>query len=182
MKSTYFYGALLLLVCFSKEFLVFNEEVLVLLSFAIFIFLLINYGGEMIASELDSRKQKIKEEFDLYKNLQEKTFIHLIAYHKKQKLLSFEIKEIFEISKSEIFNIEKYYENSLQNHLVFNFEERLKRVVTNENKTNLALQKEIFLELKSYLMNFYSVESGMMTKKSKKQLFKSCVDQLKTCY
>ena len=102
MSSRYLYIILLALVALSKEFLVFNEEVLVLLAFAIFIYLLVNYGGEMIASELDARKEKIKEEFDLYKNLQEKTFTHLISYHQKQKLLNSEIKEIFEISKAEI--------------------------------------------------------------------------------
>ena len=116
MSSKYLYGVLLVLIALSKEFLVFNEEVLVLLAFSIFIYLLVNYGGEMIAGELDSRKEKIKEEFDLYKNLQEKTFTHLISYHQKQKLLSSEIKEVFEISKAEIANIEKFYENSL--HLI----------------------------------------------------------------
>ena len=43
---------LLALVMLSKEFLVFNEEVLVLLAFGIFIYLLVNYGGEMIAGEI----------------------------------------------------------------------------------------------------------------------------------
>jgi F0F1-type ATP synthase membrane subunit b/b' len=174
--------ALLGLVALSKEFLVFNEEVLVLLAFAIFIYLLVNYGGEMIAAELDSRKDKIKEEFDLYKNLQEKTFTYLISYHQKQKLLSSEIKEIFETSKSEIVNIEKYYENLLQNALISNFEERLKRVSNNENKTNSALQKEIFSDLRTYLMESYSVEGGKMSKKNRKQLLKNCVEQLKTCH
>ena len=118
MSSKYLYIILLGLVALSKEFLVFNEEVLVLLAFGIFIYLMVNYGGEMIAGELDSRKEKIKEEFDLYKNLQEKTFTHLISYHKKQQSLSTEIKEVFDISKSEINNIEKYYENLFQNFLV----------------------------------------------------------------
>lgn len=182
MSSKYLYAVLLVLIALSKEFLVFNEEVLVLLAFSIFIYLLVNYGGEMIASELDSRKEKIKEEFDLYKNLQEKTFTHLINYHQKQKLLSSEIKEVFEISKAEIANIEKFYENSLQNYLVSNFEERLKRVSTNENKTNAALQKEIFTDLRAYLMDSYSVESNKMSKKNRKQLLKNCVEQLKTCH
>ena len=137
----------------------------------------------MIAGELDSRKEKIKEEFDLYKNLQEKTFTHLISYHQKQKLLSSEIKEVFEISKAEIANIEKYYENSLQNHLVSNFEERLKRVSTNENKTNSLPFRKRFLQIfRAYLMDSYSVESNKMSKKNRKQLLKNCVEQLKTCH
>jgi|TARA_B110000967_G_C18840021_1_gene538854 F0F1-type ATP synthase membrane subunit b/b' len=181
MSSKYLYIILLGLVALSKEFLVFNEEVLVLLAFGIFIYLMVNYGGEMIAGELDSRKEKIKEEFDLYKNLQEKTFTHLISYHKKQQSLSTEIKEVFDISKSEINNIEKYYENLFQNFLVSNFEERLKRVSINENKTNSALQKEIFVDLRAHLMDSYSIENGKMSKKNRKQLLKDCVEQLKTC-
>lgn len=172
MSSKYLYIILLGLVALSKEFLVFNEEVLVLLAFGIFIYLMVNYGGEMIAGELDSRKEKIKEEFDLYKNLQEKTFTHLISYHKKQQSLSTEIKEVFDISKSEINNIEKYYENLFQNFLVSNFEERLKRVSINENKTNSALQKEIFVDLRAHLMDSYSIENGKMSKKNRKQLLK----------
>jgi len=182
MSLKYLYVVLLMLIALSKEFLVFNEEVLVLLAFSIFIYLLVNYAGEMISSELDARKIKIKEEFDLYKNLQEKTFTHLISYHQKQKLLSSEIKEVFETSKAEITNIEKFYENSLQNHLVSNFEDRLKRVSGNENKTNVVLQKEIFTDLRAYLMDSYSVESNKMSKKNRKQLLKNCVEQLKTCY
>jgi len=74
MSSKYLYVVLLGLIAFSKEFLVFNEEVLVLLAFVIFIYLIVTYGGEVIGGELDLRKEKIKEEFDLYKNLQEKNF------------------------------------------------------------------------------------------------------------
>ena len=71
---------------------------------------------------------------------------------------------------------------SLQNFLVTNFEERLKRVATNENKNNAALQKEIFVDLRAYLMDSYSIEGNKMSKANRKQLLKNCVEQLKTCY
>lgn len=45
MSSKYLYVVLVGLVALSKEFLVFNEEVLVLLAFGIFICFLVNYGG-----------------------------------------------------------------------------------------------------------------------------------------
>ena len=144
MSSKYLYGVLLVLVALSKEFLVFNEEVLVLLAFAIFIYLLVNYGGEMIAGELDSRKEKIKEEFDLYKNLQEKTFTHLISYHQKQKLLSSEIKEVFEIRNQKLLILKNIMRIHYKIYLYLNFEERLKRVSTNENKTNSRSSKRDF--------------------------------------
>jgi len=182
MNSRYLYVVLLGLVSLSKEFLVFNEEVLVLFAFTLFIYLFVIYGAEIIAGELDSRKVKIKEGFDLYKNLQEKTFIHLVSYHKKQKSLSLEIKEIFDISKAEILNIEKYYQSLLENLLILSFEGRLKRLLINENKTNVVLQNEIFVDLQSYLINSYSIEGNRMSLTNRKLLLKDCVEQLKSCY
>lgn len=181
MSSKYLYVVLLGSIGFSKEFLVFNEEVLVLFAFGIFICLLVSYGGDMIGEELDSRKEKIEEEFDLYKNLQEKTFTHLVSYHEKQKLLSLEMKEMLDVSRSEILNTEIHYQNSLENFLSLNFEERLKRVSVNQNKTNGVLQKEIFVDLKLRLTESYSIENGKMSQKNRKQLLKNCVQQLKTC-
>lgn len=181
MSSKYLYVVLLGSIGLSKEFLVFNEEVLVLFAFGIFICLFVGYGGGMVGEELDFRKEKIQEEFDLYKNLQEKTFAHLVSYHEKQKLLSFQVKEMLDVSRSEILNTEIHYQNSLENFLSLNFEERLKRVSVNQNKTNGVLQKEIFVDLKLRLTECYSIENGKMSQKNRKQLLKNCVQQLKTC-
>jgi len=182
MSLKYLYVVLLGLIVLSKELLVFNEEALVLLAFALFIYLFLTYGGEVIAKELDSRKEKIKEEFDLYKNLQLKTFTHLVNYHKKQKLLNLEIKEILAISKLEILSIEKYYQCLLGSFIILNFEERLKRVLINENKTNTVLKKEIFKDLRLYLLNSYSIKNNRMSLMNRKLLLKKSVEQLKTCY
>jgi len=65
--------------------------------------------------------------------------------------------------------------------LSLNFEERLKRVSVNQNKTNGVLQKEIFVDLKLRLTESYSIENGKMSEKNRKQLLKNCVEQLKTC-
>ena len=88
---------LFIVIVLSKEILVFNEEILVLFAFGIFIFLVYNFASDLISSELDSRSVKIQEEFNFYRSMQEKTLTHLIAYHNKQKLLSEEIKAIFAI-------------------------------------------------------------------------------------
>ena len=74
-------SVLLILIVLSKEILVFNEEILVLFSSGIFIFLTYNFAGGMIALELDARANKIQEEFNYYRDMQEKTLIHLISYH-----------------------------------------------------------------------------------------------------
>ena len=57
---------LLVLVVLSKEILVFNEEILVLFAFGIFIFLVYNFASSLISLELDARSVKIEEEFSFY--------------------------------------------------------------------------------------------------------------------
>ena len=52
MSSKYLYVVLLGSIGLSKEFLVFNEEVLVLFAFGIFICLFVGYGGGMVGEEL----------------------------------------------------------------------------------------------------------------------------------
>lgn len=158
MNSRYLFFVFLILIAFSKEVLVFNEEVLILFCFSVFIYLIINYGGDMIASELDSRNKKIKEEFDLYKNLKATTLHHLVSYHKKQKLLNLELKTVLEFSKNEINNIERYYEDLLGSSIILNFEERLKRLVVFENKQNAKFQKEVVSKIMGILEDVYSCE------------------------
>ena len=46
----------------------------------------------------------------------------------------------------------------------------------------IQLFKKNFSDLRTYLMNSYSVEGGKMSKANRKQLLKNCVEQLKTCY
>jgi len=147
---------LLVLIVFSKEILVFNEEVLVLFSFGIFSFLTYNFAGTMISSELDSRALKIKEEFVYYKDMQEKTLSHLISYHNKQKLLCDEVKSIFSTLKKDIdlilFNNSKLFLKSFTSII----EDKLKKIIANELKFNVLLQSKINNELYVYLLSKYS--------------------------
>ena len=179
MSSRYLFFCFLILIAFSKEVLVFNEEVLILFCFSVFIYLIINYGGDMIASELDSRNKKIKEELDLYKNLKATTLNHLVSYHQKQKLVNFELKQILDFSKNEIKPIELHYENFVDSIVTLNFEERLKRVVVSENKIDAAFQKQVFVDLRAYLINSYSVESNT---KKRREISKNCIKQLQSCF
>jgi F0F1-type ATP synthase membrane subunit b/b' len=179
MSSRYLFFCFLILIAFSKEVLVFNEEVLILFCFSIFIYLIINYGGDMIASELDSRNKKIKEELDLYKNLKATTLHHLIGYHQKQKLVNFELKQVLGFSKNEVKPIELHYENSINSLVTLNFEERLKRAVISENKVDAAFQKQVFVDLRVYLINSYSVE---MNTKKRVEISKNCIKQLQSCF
>lgn len=153
-------GIAFIIAAFSKEFLVFNEEVLVLFAFFIFIYLAYKFGGNLIALDLDARSSKILEEFNYYKDMQEKTLVHLVTYHNKQKHLSNEVKGILTDTKMHIDIVLSTYSKLFLKLLIINIEDRLKKVVANESKFNVTLQNKINGELYQFLISKYSTKKN----------------------
>jgi len=147
---------LLSTVVFSKEILVFNEEILVLFAFSIFVYMSYYFAGSMFSLELDNRSNKIKEEFDIYKNIQVQTLTHLISYHNKQKLLSEEIKSILSLTKNDINLIISNHSLLLLKSININIDEKLKKIVVNNTKTAWVLQSKINEQLYNFLLSSYS--------------------------
>jgi F0F1-type ATP synthase membrane subunit b/b' len=145
-----------ILIVLSKEILVFNEEILVLFAFGIFIFLVYNFAGSLISVELDARSIKIEEEFNFYKNMQQKTLSHLVSYHKKQILLSEEVKSIFLLTKNDIKVVISNYSHLFSKFLTNSIDDKLKKIVSIELKFNSLLQEKISSELYSFLIFKYN--------------------------
>lgn len=145
-----------ILIALSKEILVFNEEILVLFAFGIFIFLVYNFAGSLISLELDARSVKIEEEFIFYKQMQQKTLSHLVSYHKKQILLSEEVKSIYLITKNDIKVVISNYSQMFVKFLINGIDDKLKKIVSIEIKFNSLLQEKISSELYSFLIFKYS--------------------------
>lgn len=157
MNSKYLLFVLLsILIVLSKEILVFNEEILVLFAFGIFIFLVYNFAGSLISLELNARGVKIEEEFSFYKQMQQKTLSHLISYHKKQILLSDEVKSIFLVTKNDIKIVISNYSQLFLKFLTNGIEDKLKKIVSIELKFNSLLQEKISSELYSFLIFKYT--------------------------
>jgi hypothetical protein len=145
-----------ILIVLSKEILVFNEEILVLFAFGIFIFLVYNFAGSLISLELNARSVKIEEEFSFYKHMQQKTLSHLISYHKKQVLLSEEVKSIFLVTKNDIKIVISNYSQLFLKFLINGIDDKLKKIVSIELKFNSLLQEKISSELYSFLISKYN--------------------------
>jgi uncharacterized protein YktA (UPF0223 family) len=84
-----------------------------------------------------------------------------------------------DFSKNEVKPIEQHYENFVDSLVILNFEERLKRVVVSENKVDAAFQKQVFVDLRAYLINSYSVETNI---KKRREISKNCIKQLQSCF
>jgi hypothetical protein len=155
--STAFQIILFILVFISKELVVFNEEVLVLLSFFIFIFLIINYAKSSINESLNSKLEEIKNEFDFYKNLQKQTVSYLINYHKKQTLLVENVKRILAFSLVELKFTENCFSISWCNKVRSNFEDKSKKLINCESQKNLFIQNFYLLDLTKFLSTKYKL-------------------------
>lgn len=140
---------ILLIICIvcSKEILVFNEEILIVLAFSVFIYLVSSSASTMIADELNEKSKTIKAKFEIYKDIQEKTIIHLLNYHHKREILSDKIKTISQIRQLRLSNIDKYCKASLNKQTFIHLEDTLNRFVLNEYATNAAFQEAFVLKL-----------------------------------
>nr|QIC54964.1 ATP synthase F0 subunit 4 [Cryptophyta sp. CCMP2293] len=109
------YVCSLFIVLISKEFIIFNEEILVLFAFGFFIHLVVIGIGQVSGEELIMRGNKIKGDFDFYKNLQTKGLSYLINYNEKQQELSQELKKNSLFLYFEISSIAKFYSKDFYN-------------------------------------------------------------------
>ena len=163
---------LFFLVFISKEFIVFNEEILVLLAFFIFIFLIINYGKSAINESLNEKLEQIKNEFNFYKSLQKQTISYLINYHKKQTFLVENIKKILFFSKQELKFLEKTYTFFWDNKLKLIFEDKLKKISSCEFQKNIFIQNFYVLNLNKFFISKYQIlkKFAIFDKKIKKNI------------
>jgi F0F1-type ATP synthase membrane subunit b/b' len=151
---------LIVLISLSKEILVFNEEVLVLFSFFVFISLVYHFLSFQISCELDSRSNKIREEFIYYKDLQKNILAYLISYHNKQRCLLEEIKNILLSTKRDILYIKTSYSKLFLKFLLNAIEDKFKKVLSNESKFDSLLQNKINSDLYNFLISKYTLKKN----------------------
>lgn len=155
------------IIIFSKEILVFNEEIIILFTFTLFIYLVSTRAGSLIAQDLDTNILDIKNKFLTYKNLKEKSILYGINYIQRQKLLSLKIQNLLKLKSlytnkllvSYNFNIKKY---------IFNYiEDSLSRFAINERAKKIAFHKAYI----SFILNFVKViKKTVFQYKAKKKL------------
>lgn len=161
---------LVIFVSLSKEILVFNEEILVFLSFILFSFISYDFVSNLFSSELNLRSLKIKEDFNFVNSVQEKTFIHLISYYNKQQLLCEKIQFMFltidKIISSFLNTITIVYFKLL----VSSIDEKLRKTYFSQLKIFLLQQERINLELFCFLIFIYKNRTRRLSSGKKTSL------------
>jgi hypothetical protein len=137
----------LIVILFSKDFLIFNEEILIVLAFSIFIYLILNNASFIICSELNQKSKTIRNKFDVYKNIQEKTILFLLNYYKKREILSEKIKKILNIKKLRINTINSCCKKNLKKKPLVHLDAILNRFILNYSFFNSIFQKNLIIKL-----------------------------------
>nr|YP_009476679.1 ATP synthase F0 subunit 4 [Storeatula sp. CCMP1868]AVM81172.1 ATP synthase F0 subunit 4 [Storeatula sp. CCMP1868] len=155
--------ALIFFILISKEFIVFNEEVLVLLAFLVFIFLVIKFVKNSINDSLNEKLEIIRKEFEFYKNLQKQTISYLINYHLKQISLVKNMKTILNLGNMELNYTKDYFSLFWFNKVKVNFEEKTKKLTSFEFQKNLFIQSFYVSNLVNALIIEYSLLNQFIT-------------------
>nr|YP_010835003.1 ATP synthase F0 subunit b [Cryptomonas gyropyrenoidosa]WFQ82678.1 ATP synthase F0 subunit b [Cryptomonas gyropyrenoidosa] len=171
----YLLPILIILTLVSKEILIFNEELLVLFSSFVFLFLSYNFFSNSISLELDKRSSKIQEEFQYYKGIHETLLNKLLSYHKKQKYLFEEIKGVIAITQNNISLIRLNYQQIFNKCLINSISDKLKKIDLYQSKSNLILQDKISYELYKFLISNYSLKND---KKEYLHFLANCLQNL----
>jgi F-type H+-transporting ATPase subunit b len=133
------------------EILVYNEEILLLVCFSLFIIVAYRSLNEMVASELDDRASKIKSELDSFSTIRKETLESLLEKQKERKHLSSTITDILSFSKKEAEILVVLNSKSLDDSLGQQMKQKLSTLKLSEGNVSKAVYREAIIALKSKL-------------------------------
>lgn len=153
MFNKFFKIFLLFVIVCSKEILVFNEEILIVLAFTLFIYLVSTKAGTLIANDLDNNITDIKNKFLTYKNLREKSILQAINYVQRQNLLSAKIQNLVKVKNLYIKKLLTSHNIYIKKYIFEYIEDILHRFALNERTKKIAFHKAYI----SFVLNFVKI-------------------------
>jgi len=113
----------------SKNFLIYNEETLVALSFFCFLFFVLHYFGNTIKESLNERGQLIRDELQNFLILKENSSQELLSLHKKVSCLLKAMHVLDAFTKKQLNVLNLNGEQALKNMFGSRIESKLKLLV-----------------------------------------------------
>jgi hypothetical protein len=136
----YLFSFLAFAVLSSKNFLIYNEETLVALSFFCFLFFVLHYFGNTIKESLNERSQVIREELQNLLILKENSFKELLHQHQKVSGLVRAMGVLNTFTKNELHILNNNGEKALKNMLNSRIQNKLKTLVFSKLMVQQKLQ------------------------------------------
>jgi F0F1-type ATP synthase membrane subunit b/b' len=153
MNKGYFILAVLIFIAITKEILVFNEETLVLVSFILFILLMVKYAKSTVIEELEGKANAIEQEIASYYKAKEEILQTLIEVYKVQTSSLEDVQKVHAFAKENIQNIFKKRNATLRNQFFRQVESKLERLNNKEKMVVTELQEQIINAIESYQLD-----------------------------
>ncbi len=112
--APYIFAFLVFCVVSSKHIVIYNEEILVALSFLFFIIFVSYYFGNTIKESLDERSSAILSEFQNFLTLKKDCLNELFKEYKKAFLFKQIFQNVADFTKLQLENKSKNYEKALK--------------------------------------------------------------------
>jgi len=100
----YIFGFLAFCVLSSKHIIIYNEEILVALTFFAFVYFVYRYFGHTIQESLDERSQGIQQELESFSVLKKTALEELLQEHKKVSSLSGALQSLAAFTSTQVQN------------------------------------------------------------------------------
>ena len=133
-------GFLIFLVLSSKNILIYNEELLIALSFVGFVVFSSHTMGETCAEAFQARSQAIQGELQTYFTMKEDVLLELIQKYKKRLALAESLNILGQISTTEITTLYTQREQALQSTVTSQMHQKLKTLGYTEKTLQDTLQ------------------------------------------
>ena len=133
-------GFLMFLVLSSKNILIYNEELLIALSFVGFVVFSSHTMGETCAEAFQARSQAIQGELQTYFTMKEDVLLELIQKYKKRLALAESLHILGQISTTEISTLYTQREQALQSTVTSQMHQKLKTLGYTEKTLQDTLQ------------------------------------------
>ena len=158
----YIFIFLIFCVVSSKHIIIYNEEILVALSFFLFVVFVSQYFGNNIKEALDERSQAIKTELQNFLNLKQESLDELLKEYKKVFFLKKALQELGLFTNSELKKSNLGAEKSLNTVFSQQIQQKLKTLSYLKLNLRQKLQQVMAANLlNAVLVSFKKNKQGM---------------------
>jgi len=136
----------------SKGLILYNEEILVLLSFTGFIIFVVQNYGQDVVNNLDERSNSIQHELQTFLDLKEAYLESLVQEHKKQLGLALAVKTVGSFAKSNLGLIETQRKDEFSSRVNLQVNQQLNSLALMGSGLDYQLQSKMANSLRSSVL------------------------------
>lgn len=158
------FGALAFIALSSKQIILYNEEILVALSFLFFLLFSLTYFREAVEETFTARSEAIQADFQSYLD-QKRKWIYLLAVETALGYSQSPTQLLSQFASNQGTAIAKYQETNVQTQVVSSIAQKLEVLETTKRAMERKIQSGLGKGLRSGVLEEYSKSKGTLKSK-----------------